>query len=158
MLRRRMTTLAFILSEVFPLDGFRCNFVSALYLKYPLVYYHDTLQLCKPGHDDVSHTGMTTLACILFHLFILDCLSCNALYFEYHLDYFHETIRFCRRGHDNVLCIQNMAALIFIPPVSNSPPPPPPPHLKKFFFSWLWILYQNSLTRELKIKFVRHVL
>ena len=27
--RTRMTTLAFILSELFPLDGFRCNFVSA---------------------------------------------------------------------------------------------------------------------------------
>ena len=25
----RMTILAFILSELFPLDGFRCNFVSA---------------------------------------------------------------------------------------------------------------------------------
>ena len=28
-LRTRMTTLAFILSELFPLDCFRCNFVSA---------------------------------------------------------------------------------------------------------------------------------
>ena len=26
----RMKTLAFILSELFPLDGFRCSFVSAL--------------------------------------------------------------------------------------------------------------------------------
>ena len=29
MLHTRMTTLDFILSELFPLDGFRCNFVSA---------------------------------------------------------------------------------------------------------------------------------
>ena len=28
-LHTRMTTLAFILSELFPLDGFRCNFVPA---------------------------------------------------------------------------------------------------------------------------------
>ena len=67
-----MTTLAFILSELFPLDGFRCNLVSALELKYPLVYYHDTLQLCRTGHDDVSHTGMTTLACTLSELSPLD--------------------------------------------------------------------------------------
>ena len=31
----------------------------------------------------MSHTGMTTLACILAELFSLDCLSCSALYFEY---------------------------------------------------------------------------
>ena len=28
--RTRMTTIAFILSELFPLDGFRCNFASVL--------------------------------------------------------------------------------------------------------------------------------
>ena len=27
--RKRMKTLTFILSELFPLDGFRCNFMSA---------------------------------------------------------------------------------------------------------------------------------
>ena len=58
----RMTALAFILSKSIPLDDFRCNFVSALLLKYPLVNYHDTLQLCRTDHDDVSHIGMTTLA------------------------------------------------------------------------------------------------
>ena len=65
------------------------------------------------------HTGMTTLACILSKLFPLDCVSCNALYFEYLQEYFHETIQFCRRGHDIVLCIQNMAAHMFIPSVVN---------------------------------------
>ena len=54
MWRTRMTTLAFVLSELFALDGFRCNFVSALQLKYPLVNYHDTLQLCRTGHDDMT--------------------------------------------------------------------------------------------------------
>ena len=29
MSRTRVATLTFILSELFPLDGFRCNFVSA---------------------------------------------------------------------------------------------------------------------------------
>ena len=47
MLRTRMTTLAFVLSELFPLDVFRCNFVSA----YPLEYNHDTSQLYRTGHD-----------------------------------------------------------------------------------------------------------
>ena len=116
-----------------------------------MVYYHDTLQLCRTGHDDVLHTGMTSLACILSELFPLDYLSCNALYFEYHQDYFHETIWFCRRGCDNVLCVQNMAALMVIPPVTLLPQ-------KKIFFTWICILCQNSLTRELKIKFVRLVL
>ena len=51
-----------------------------------LVYYHDTLQLCRTGHDGVSHTGITT------EFSPLDCLSYSALYFEYHQYYFHETI------------------------------------------------------------------
>ena len=93
-----------------------------------MVYYHDTLQLCRTGHDNMSHKGMTALACILFELFSLDRLSCNALYFEYRQDYFIESIGFCNRGCYNVLCIQNMAALMLIPPVTtslllHSPPP-----------------------------------
>ena len=78
----------------------------------------------------MSHTGMTTLACILFELIPFDCLSCNALYFEYRQDYFHETKRFCRRGRDNMSCIQNMAALMFTPPVTVTTPPTPS-HKKK---------------------------
>ena len=96
------------------------------------------------------HTRMTTLACILSELFLLDFSGCNALYFEYCQDYVHETIRFCRRGRDNGSCIQNMAALMFITPVSTPPPPE-----KKIL---VWILCQNLLTSELKIKFVRLVL
>ena len=102
MSRTRMTTLAFIISELFPLDGFRCNFVSALLLKYPLVYYNDTLQIRRTGPDDVvTHTGITALACILSELYSLDCLSCNALYFEYRQDYFLygsvlEVVTMCR--------------------------------------------------------------
>ena len=58
----KMTTLAFILSELFPLDGFRCNFVSASQLKSRLECNHDTSQLCRTGQDDVSRrTRMTTL-------------------------------------------------------------------------------------------------
>ena len=73
MLRTRMTTLAFTLSELFPLGGFRCNFVPALLLEYPLEYNHDTSQLCRTGHDDVSRTRMTTLIFILSELSSLDC-------------------------------------------------------------------------------------
>ena len=84
----------------------------------------------------MSHTGMTTLACILVELFLLDPLSSNALYFEYHQDYFPEIIEFCRRGRYNVSCIQNMAALMFIPLVTTTaaPPPPPPPPPQKIYF------------------------
>ena len=63
MLRTRMTTLAFILSELFPLDGFRCNFD---------IYFDDILQLCRTGHDDVSCTRITTLAFILSELYPLN--------------------------------------------------------------------------------------
>ena len=102
------------------------------------------------------HTGMTTLACILSELFPLDCLSCNALYFENHQDYFHDTVRLSWRGRDNVWCIKNMAALMSIPLVRSSPLPPPHTHqIKRKKNHWIWILCQNSLTRELKIKFVR---
>ena len=65
----RMATLAFILSELFPLGDFRCSFVSTPQLEYPLVYYHDTLQLYRTGLDDVSHTRMGTLDFILSELF-----------------------------------------------------------------------------------------
>ena len=118
--------------------------------------YHHTLQLCRTGHDNVTHTGMTTLACILSELFPLDCLCCSALCFEYCQDCYHETTRFCRRGHDKVLRIKNMAALMFILPVPPPPPlpptpspppnplptphPPPTPLQKYIFFSWIWIL------------------
>ena len=143
-----MTTLAFILSELFPLYCFRCNFVPAPYL---LVYYHDTVQICWTGLDNVLHTRMTTLAFILSEffplmvsdaiscslcylntlwyiivtlseLFPLDCLICKALYFGYFQDYFHENIPFCRRGHDNVSCIT-----IWWPSCSYLPYPPPTP-------------------------------
>ena len=68
----RMTTLAFIFSEFFPLDGFRCNVMSAPLIECPLVYYHNTLKLCQTGLDDVSHTRMTTLTFILSELSSLD--------------------------------------------------------------------------------------
>ena len=51
-------------------------------ISYPLCnlntffeYNHDTSQLCRTSHDDVSHTKMTSLACILSELSPLDCLS-----------------------------------------------------------------------------------
>ena len=70
MSRTRMITLAFILSELFPFDGFTCNFVSVPYLEYTL-YYLDTLQLCRPGYGGVSHLRIITLAFILFSYFPL---------------------------------------------------------------------------------------
>ena len=75
----RMTTLTFTLSELFPLDCFRYNFVSALLFEYRLEYNHDTSQLSRTGHYDVSGTRMTTLAFILFEYFPLivsDAISC----------------------------------------------------------------------------------
>ena len=80
MLRTRIATLAFILSELFPLDCFRCNFVSAPELENPLRYYHDTSQLCRTRHDDVSGTRMTTLTFIFSELFPLDGFRCNFMY------------------------------------------------------------------------------
>ena len=75
----RMATLTVIRFELFPLDHFSCNFVSALYLKYPLEYNHDTSQLCRTGYDNVSRTRITTLAFILSELFALDGFRCNFL-------------------------------------------------------------------------------
>ena len=71
--------LTFILPELFPLDCFRCNFVSAAYFEYPMVYYYDTSQLCRTGLDDVLRTRMTTLTFILSELFPLDGFKCNFL-------------------------------------------------------------------------------
>ena len=39
----------------------------------------------------------------------------------------------------------------FLTASTPPPPPPPPPPPQFFFFPWIWILCQNSLTRELKI-------
>ena len=75
--RTGLTTLAFILSELFPFDCFRCNFMSALQVEYPLEYNHDTSQSCRTGHDNVSVTRMTTLAFVLSELFPLDFFRCN---------------------------------------------------------------------------------
>ena len=47
--------------------------------KNRLEYFDDTLKLCRTGHDDVSHTRITTLAVILlgyFPLIISDSISC----------------------------------------------------------------------------------
>ena len=79
MARTRMATLTIILSESFPLDGFRCNFVSAPQLESPLEYFDDISQLCRTGHDNVSRTRMTTLAFIplsYFPLMVSDAISC----------------------------------------------------------------------------------
>ena len=65
-----------------------------------------------------------------------------------------------------MLCIKNMAALMFKipqPPDPPNHPPTPPPHPLKIKkktkkLSWIWILCQNSFTRELKIRFVGFVL
>ena len=46
-------------------------------LNFPLEYNHDTSQLNRTGHDDVSCTRMTTLAFILSELFPLDGFICN---------------------------------------------------------------------------------
>ena len=43
-------------------------------------------------------------------------------------------------------------------PLPPSPPPPPPPKKKKKKKKQIWILCQNSLTRELKIRVVGFVL
>ena len=77
MLRIRMTTLTFMLSELFALDCFRCNFMSAPYLENHSVYYHDTSQLCRTGLYDVLRTRMTTLTFILSELFPLDGFRFN---------------------------------------------------------------------------------
>ena len=42
------------------------------YLKPPLVYYHDTLQLCRTDLDNVSLTRVATLAFIPSELFPFD--------------------------------------------------------------------------------------
>ena len=76
-------------------------------------------------------------------------------------------IRQKKSENDNMIMPENfnknldhkMGALIPPPPTPHSPPPPPPPppippKTKK---KPIWILCQNSLTRELKMRLVRVV-
>ena len=63
-------SLSYFLSN-FPLivsDAISCPLHN---LNTHLVFYHDTLQLCRTYLDDVSDTRMTTLTYILFEFFPL---------------------------------------------------------------------------------------
>ena len=62
--------------ELFSLDCFRCNFVSAPLVENPLGYY-DTSQLCRTCLKDVLDTRMTILTFILSELFPLYGFRCN---------------------------------------------------------------------------------
>ena len=106
MLRTRMTTFALILSELFPLDGFRCNFVSALLLENALEYFYDTSLLCRKGHENVSHKKWQLLLSYFlsyFPLIISDAISCP-LYnlktlrniIKIHHSYVEQVKRICR--------------------------------------------------------------
>ena len=91
----RKTTLAFILPELYPLDGFSCSFVSARELVYPWECYHHTSQLCRTDHDNVLHTRKTTLAVILSGLYPLDGFRCSfvsAPELEYPLVYHQDAL------------------------------------------------------------------
>ena len=64
----RMTTLSFLLLELSPFVLFEKDFVSALYLEYPLEYFDGTRQKCRTGPDNVLRTRMTTLPFLLLML------------------------------------------------------------------------------------------
>ena len=51
--------------------------MSALELEFAWEYNHDTSQLCRTGHDDVSCTRIQTFVFILSELFSLDGFRCN---------------------------------------------------------------------------------
>ena len=63
-----MTTLAFLLLELFPLVLFEIDFSSALQLEYPLEYFDGTWQKYRTGPYDMLHTRMTTLSFLLLAL------------------------------------------------------------------------------------------
>ena len=63
-----MTTLPFLLLELSPFVLFEKDFVSALYLEYPLEYFDGTWQKCRTGPDNVLCTRMTTLPFLLLML------------------------------------------------------------------------------------------
>ena len=59
-----------------PSDGLRCNFTSyKAYFYYSLKYFHDTMQLCKKGHDEIITCGNGTSAFTLYELFLLKGLA-----------------------------------------------------------------------------------
>ena len=65
--QKRELVLQYLMS-LLPFDVFmniRDRFVTWI----PLEYNHDTSQLCRTDHYDVSHTRMTTLAFILAEYF-----------------------------------------------------------------------------------------
>ena len=114
--RTKIRALALILFELSPFDAFYAYSCPLYKLEYPFEYNHDTSQLCRTKHDDVSRTRMTALAFILSDLFPLDVFRCNfvsAPLLENRLENNHDTSQFCRTGHDNALRTR-MTTLAFI--------------------------------------------
>ena len=56
-----MTTLACILSELSPLDCLSC---SAVYFAYRQDYFHETIQFCRRGRDNMSY--IKNMAALMF--------------------------------------------------------------------------------------------
>ena len=80
------------------------SFVFAPLLENHLEYNHDTSQLCRTGHDDVSHTRMRTPTFrVISPLMVSDAISCllhnlkilwNILMMLY--SYVEQVMRMCR--------------------------------------------------------------
>ena len=99
-------------------------------IKNRLEYSRNISQLCTAGQNDVSHTRMTTLILILSELSSLIVKA-------------------------TMPSILNIVRNIFMRPYGSVEAIS---LTQKNFGFWIWILCQNSLTRELKIRFVGLVL
>ena len=131
MSRTRMTTLAFILSELMVSDAISCPLHN---LKNRLEYNHDTSQLCRTGHDNVSHTRMTTL--------IIYFLSYLTLMLKATMPFIWNTVRnIFMRLYGSVEEVVTMCLVYTIWRLlcSYPPPPPPPPQKKKKKKKTSWI-------------------
>ena len=76
MLRTKMRAIALIFLVIPPLM-FCYVYLCPLFNLNTLEIKHDTSQLCRTGHDNVSRTRMTTFAFILSELFPFDGFRCN---------------------------------------------------------------------------------
>ena len=94
-----------------------------------------------------------SLSCLLLLLFVLKLVNHR----NYELEILYVII-YSYIGNTYFLPML-LAPFSTTPPLPPPPPPPPPPaQKKKYFFFQIWILCQNSLTRELKIRVVGFVL
>ena len=152
-----MATLAITFCVISPWS-FQLQFRVRSITWIPFGIDHETSQLCRTGHDDVSLTRMTTLIFILSLVispwwFQMQFCVCSVTWKPFgkivmilHI-YVEQVMMMCRVQEWQLSFLYFLSYLPLIVKATM------PSILNTIRNIQIWILCQNSLTRELKIRF-----